>query len=139
MEGRAPVTQSVDLIRTEVRDRLEAQRGLVEGLLLLREQLPGSVFARWSVCGKPGCSCGEGKRHGPYWVLSARSGGKGSFAYVPEDKAEEARGLVGRHREFRQGLKRLKQIGEELGVLLKNYQEVMAREGGQKLGLPRKD
>lgn len=101
----------------------------------LREQLPGSVFARWSVCGKSGCVCQEGKKHGPYWVISARSGGKGSFTYLAGEKAEEARGLVERHREFRQGLRRLKELSEEVGDLLKSYQGVMAREGGEKVGL----
>jgi len=130
-----PALANVEEIRTQVRERLEDQRGLVETLLHLREQLPGSLFARWSVCGKPGCPCGDGKRHGPYWVLSARSGGKGSFAYLPQDRAEEVRSFVERHREFRQGLKKLKQMSEELGDLLRTYQEAMAREGGQKLGL----
>lgn len=131
-----PGLEEVEGIRTQVRERLEDQRGLIESLLHLREQIPGSLFARWSVCGKPGCPCGEGKRHGPYWVLSARSGGKGSFAYLPQEKAEEVRSLVDRYREFRQGLRRLKHLSDELGDLLKTYQEAMARESGEKLGLP---
>jgi hypothetical protein len=109
---------------------------VVEALLRLREQLPGSVFPRWSVCGKANCACSEGKRHGPYWVVSARSGGKGTFTYLATEKADEVRGLVDRHREFRKGLKRLKELGEELGDLLKRYQEAMARKGGERIGLP---
>ena len=66
--------------------RLAEQRALVQSLLRLREQLQGSLFARYGECGKEGCVCRRGSKHGPYYVLSTRSGGQGGFAYL------EARG-----------------------------------------------
>jgi uncharacterized protein DUF6788 len=126
---------SPDEIRRRVREKLLEQRELVEDLLRQREQLQGSLFERWAVCGKEGCSCREGKKHGPYTVLSTRSGGKGGFAYLEGSQAAEARELVKRHRVFKAGMRRLKRVGEQLVVLLRRYQESMARRGGRRVGL----
>ena len=46
-----------EALRQRVLVRLEEQRQLVQSLLALREQLPGSLFARYGVCGKPSCAC----------------------------------------------------------------------------------
>lgn len=124
-----------EAIRQRVRERLSEQRALVRRLLTLREQLSGSLFVRWGECGKPGCACREGHKHGPYYVLSTRSGGRGSYAYVAGENAETARDLVKRHREFKAGLKRLARLNSDLVALLKRYQEAMARRGGRRLGL----
>jgi hypothetical protein len=81
---------SADSIRARVRSRLAEQRTLVSALLRLRAQLQGSLFVRHMECGKPGCACHTGKKHGPYFVLSNRSGGRGSFAYLDAEEAARA-------------------------------------------------
>jgi hypothetical protein len=122
-------------IRRRVREKLQEQRQLVQELLREREQLQGSLFARWAVCGKTGCACREGKKHGPYYVLSTRSGGKGGFAYLEGDQATAARELVKRHRAFKAGMRRLRRASDQLVVLLRRYQEAMARQGGRRVGV----
>ena len=126
---------SAELIRTRVRERLAEQRGVVARLLELREQLRGSLFARYGVCGKASCACRSGRKHGPYLVLSTRSGGAGDFAYLDAGQAREARALVTRYRQYRQGMRRLKRLNEDLVGLLKRYQTATTRRGTQKLGL----
>src|SRR2546427_5440677 len=101
---------STNQIRRRVREKPREQRKLVEELLREREQLQGSLFERWAVCGKDGCACREGRKHGPYYVLSTRSGGSGGFSYLPGSQAAEARDLVKRHRAFRTGMRRLKRV-----------------------------
>jgi hypothetical protein len=107
----------------------------VGSLLEARAQLPGSLFMRYGRCGKPGCACRRGAGHGPYYVLSQRSGGKGAFAYLDAARAREARGLVARARAFRVGLRRLQRLNLELIDLLRRYQIAMARRGGRRLGV----
>ena len=108
---------------------------LVEDLLRRREQLAGSLFVRFGVCGKEGCVCRTGQKHGPYYVLSTRSGGQGAFVYLDATQADAARPLVKAHREFRADLRRLRKINEELVVLLRRYQEAVARQGGRRVGV----
>lgn len=122
-------------IRSQVRKRLAEQRSLVERMLALREQLHGSLFARYAVCGKQGCACRQGRRHGPYYVLSTRSGGRGGFAYLAPSEAARARGLVAGHRSFRAALRRLRQVNQDLVGLLRRYGAATAKRGDKRLGL----
>jgi hypothetical protein len=124
-----------DDLRRRVRARLEDQRKVVRALIEARAQLPGSLFTRYGRCGKPGCACRQGPGHGPYYVLSQRSRGKGRFAYLDATRAREARGLVARGRSFRAGLRRLQKLNLELLDLLRRYQIAMATRGGHRVGL----
>ena len=122
-------------LRKRVRARLGEQRALVQSLLRQRELLQGSLFARYGECGKEGCACRQGRKHGPYYVLSMRSGGKGAFAYLEgraaAGGAEPRRALPG----VPAGLRRLKKLNLELVDLLRRYQEAMTRKGGRRLGV----
>lgn len=127
-----------DDLRRRVRARLADQRRVVRALIEARAQLPGSLFTRYGRCGKPGCACRRGPGHGPYYVLSQRSRGKGGFAYLDAARARDARGLVARARSFRAGLRRLQKLNLELLDLLRRYQIAMASRGGQRVGLAAK-
>ncbi|HUG52995.1 MAG TPA: DUF6788 family protein [Vicinamibacteria bacterium] len=122
-----------DEIRERVRRRLAEQRTLVSALLRERSQLRGSLLVRYMECGKAGCGCHTGPRHGPYYVLSDRSGGRGSFAYLDPARARRARPLVERYRAFRRRLQRLQRVNRELVVLLRRYQQAQLRRTGARL------
>ena len=125
-----------DAVRQRVRARLEEQRTLVEELLKRRAQLAGSLFVRYGVCGKENCACRTtGRKHGPYYVLSTRSGGQGGFAYLDSTRMAEARTLVRAFREYRRGMRRLKKLGEEVVALLRRYQELTTRQGRQQVSI----
>ena len=124
-------------IRARIRETLAEQRRLVASLLRLREQLAGSLFVRYGQCGKAGCVCSSGRRHGPYYVLSTRSGGQGGFAYLEGRGAKEAGRLVARHKEFKTRFRRLKKTNTEIVSLLRRYQRTMARQGDRRLRLAR--
>src|SRR5216683_1984600 len=124
---------SAEAIRARVRSRLVEQRGLVSALLRLRAQLQGSLLIRHMECGKAGCACHTGRKHGPYFVLSNRSGGRGTFAYLDPARAARARALVGRYREFRRGLRRLQRVNVELVGLLRRYQQAQLKRTGARL------
>ncbi len=122
-------------IRARVRRKVAAQRALVAALLEQRAQLQGSLLVRYMECGKAGCACHGGRKHGPYFVLSNRSRGRGSFAYLDAAEAARARTLVRRYREFRRGLGRLQKVNVELVALLRRYQQARLRQTGTRLGL----
>ena len=122
-------------IGARVRRRVAEQRALVSSLLELRAQIQGSLLVRYMECGKSGCACHTGRKHGPYFVLSNRSRGRGSFAYLDRAEAARARTLVRRYREFRRGLVRLQKVNVELVGLLRRYQEARLRQTGTRLGL----
>jgi hypothetical protein len=123
-------------LRARVRQTLAEQRRLVARLLHQRAQLQGSLLVRYMECGKAGCACHGGRRHGPYFVLSNRSGGAGTFAYLDAARATRARALVRRYREFRRGLQRLQKVNVELVTLLRRYQKAQLKRTGARLGMP---
>lgn len=123
-------------LRERVRAKLAEQRTLVSALLRGRAQLQGSLLVRFMECGKPACACHAGRKHGPYVVLSQRSGGRGAFSYLDPARAARARSLVRRYRDFRRGLGRLQKVNVELVALLKRYQRAQLRRTGARLGLP---
>jgi hypothetical protein len=129
------VRNDPDEIRRRVRVRLAEQRKVVRALIEARAQLPGSLFVRYGRCGKEGCACRRGPGHGPYYILSRRSGGRGGFAYLDAARARAARGLVARARGFRRDMRRLQKINLELLDLLRRYQLGMARQGVRRIGV----
>lgn len=126
-----------DIVRLEqgIRDRLSEHESLVDALLQEREQIKGSLFARFAVCGKANCACAQGEKHGPYYVLSNRSGGEGAFVYLKEDQVSRVRELVDRHRRFRKGLKRLKGLSSKLHEMFLKYEVTAARAGSRQAGM----
>ena len=125
----------IEAIRRQVRIRLREQGILVRLLLQQREQLQGSLFPRYAVCGKPTCVCRTGRRHGPYYVLSSRRAGRGTFAYLDATEVTQARDLLRRHREFRRGMARLRRLNADLVELLRRYQQAIVKRGGERMGI----
>jgi hypothetical protein len=126
-----------DLVRLErgIRVSLTEHESLVDALLQEREQIRGSLFSRFAVCGKPNCACAQGEKHGPYYVLSNRSGGEGAFIYLKEEQVSRVRELVDRHRRFKKGLKRLKGLSSRLHTLFEQYEATAARAGSRQADL----
>lgn len=48
--------------------------------------LAGTVIADFVRCGKPGCRCRRGERHGPYFYHTFREGGRLRRLYVPRSE-----------------------------------------------------
>jgi hypothetical protein len=116
-----------------IRDRLIEHESLVDALLQERAQIRGSLFSRFAVCGKTGCACARGEKHGPYYVLSSRSGGEGAFIYLKEDQVSRVRELVNRHRRFRKGLRRLRGLSSKLQAMLENYETSATLAGSRQV------
>lgn len=126
-----------DLFRLEqgIRVSLLEHDSLVDALLQERAQIRGSLFSRFAMCGKANCACAQGEKHGPYYVLSNRSGGEGAFVYLKQEQVSRVRELVNRHRRFKKGLKRLKGLSSKLHVLFEKYESSAARAGSRQVDL----
>jgi len=49
--------------------------------------IQGSLVVYRTTCYRPGaCHCHKGKKHGPYWYLSMRRGGKTKKVLIPKKK-----------------------------------------------------
>ena len=92
-----------------MRARLAEQRDAGASLLAPARAAPGLAASRATArAARRPARAARGPKHGPYFVLSTRSGGRGGFEYLEDAQAGRgARDLVERHREFQDGLRRL--------------------------------
>jgi len=95
-----------------LRDR---RRRVVRQLPDLQHILRGSLLERYLTCGKPGCRCARGERHGPVWYLSVTlRAGKTVGMQVPAAKVPAIRRLLANHRNLKARLEAIAEINWEL-------------------------
>jgi hypothetical protein len=91
------------------------REGLTKLLPPLREILRGSLMERYLTCGKPGCKCARGERHGPVWYLSVsldqahRTG-----STVPSHQVEQVRRWIENYHHVKERLDKISDINREL-------------------------
>lgn len=73
---------------------------LVRRLARAGEIMKGSLVERWTRCGRPGCRCGKGQKHGPYLYVSVFRDGRTRSVYVPQHLQEEVRRWVQNTRDL---------------------------------------
>ena len=80
------------------------------------ELLRGSYVEQWLTCGKPTCSCHQGRKHGPYYYLtqSLGAGQVRKFLLKGPEQQEQARQATAAYSQFIQRLEELSQINAEL-------------------------
>lgn len=55
------------------------------------KMLQGSLVALYRKCGKKGCRCERGEKHGPAYYLSYKEGGVTQMVYIPVSRLEEVK------------------------------------------------
>lgn len=55
------------------------------------DMLQGSLVTLYRRCGKKGCGCERGKKHGPAYYLSYKEGGKTQMVYIPASRLREVK------------------------------------------------
>ena len=86
-----------------------AERKLVAAVVEACERkLWGSLGAGYRRCGRPGCHCARGEKHGPVFYLTGGEHGHSRNIYVPEELGEEVEAGVAACRGYRElGTRRL--------------------------------
>jgi hypothetical protein len=83
-------------------------------LALARRALFGTLSQTYRTCGRPGCRCHRGHKHGPHLYVSFRGaeGTTGGY-YVPQQLAEAMRGGVAAWQELQQVLRQLAEANRQ--------------------------
>lgn len=69
---------------------LKKDRDKIEDLALRPvRMIDGYWVARYIKCGKPGCKCAGGERHGPYYYISRTVKGKTRLEYVDTERLKK--------------------------------------------------
>ena len=78
----------------------ERRRVLLRGFGAGGAILKASLIERFTVCGRPGCRCLRGARHGPYLYVSVFDGQQSRQLYVPQSMAAQVRRWVQNYHEL---------------------------------------
>ena len=73
--------------------------------------LAGSLVKQYVVCGKPGCRCQRGQKHGPLYYLYWKEQGRSRSLYVPRARVAEMRRQIQNYRGLQKELARRVQLG----------------------------
>jgi hypothetical protein len=78
------------------RDRIE------EIVAATAKMLWGSLGAVYRRCGRKGCHCATGEKHGPVFYLTRSEAGRTRNIYVPPELREEVEAGVAAYRRYRE-------------------------------------
>ena len=94
-----------------------------------RRALFGSLSQTYRTCGRPGCRCHQGHKHGPHLYVSYRGpDGTTTGYYVPQHLAKAMREGVAAWGELQQALRQLAEL---------NRQRLWARQAARGARRPR--
>ena len=73
--------------------------------------IEGCIHKIYKKCGNPKCHCVSGKKHGPYWAISKKTGGKTKITYISDaDILKKAFA----YKKYNKDLARLRKINEKI-------------------------
>jgi hypothetical protein len=94
----------------------QRKKALLHLLRLPPEVLRASCVQQFLTCGKPACSCHQGRKHGPYCYLTLclAAGHIRKFLLKHPDQQQQARAGTAAYARFMEGVEELSQINAEL-------------------------
>jgi hypothetical protein len=94
----------------------QRRAALLRQMALPPQAIRASVVERFGTCGKPGCACHAGAKHGPYYYLTqcVAVGHVRKFLLKTADALGAARDAVTAFNQFYDQLEELSQINAEL-------------------------
>ena len=91
------------------------KEGLIKRMPPLGETLRGSLLERYMTCGKPGCKCARGERHGPVWYMSVTLGQARTAGHtVSAEQLDKVRVWIANFHEAKEYLEKISEINWEL-------------------------
>ncbi len=66
----------------------------------LLPMMAGSLVEQYVTCGKSGCRCTRGQKHGPLYYLYWKEQGRSRSLYVPREKVSELRRQIQNYHRF---------------------------------------
>jgi len=106
----------------KIQERIKACRKELEYLATELKNpgkmVAGAIIQRYTVCGKVGCRCLSGQRHGPYPALSRPNG---QVVYLNRKLHASITPYVERYQAFQRHLSQWRKLIRELDELLSNF------------------
>jgi hypothetical protein len=110
--------------RRKIRSAETERQKCFETLLDLRDLFAASLSKVWRTCGKEGCVCTRGKRHGPYYFLSIQSAGRNERYHLSEAEALRLFPGIQRYLRFVRLLRQLRAVDRRIEAGMRRLQSL---------------
>ena len=74
-------------------------------------------------CGKQGCKCTTGEKHGPYPAIQLKIKNKRTIKMIKKNDIDEVEKKVNRYKEYQDGLAKINKLHKEIHELLKEIRD----------------
>lgn len=100
----------------KLRELEERRKHVGERLTGIGDMRQGSVYERYSKCGKAGCRCAVEEKylHGPKVTLTKTAGGKTVLRTIPKAAVESTKAQIERFQQFRRVSQEFLAVNEEI-------------------------
>jgi len=93
---------------------LARRRALFDKLEGLTEMVNGTVTQIYRRCGKPGCKCAQGEKHGPAQALLFKEDGRSQMVYLPRGSLSECRRRRTQYDRFKDVTQRILSVNRQI-------------------------
>ena len=76
--------------------------------------MQGTLHERYLPCGKEGCKCKKGEKHGPFYYLVYQEDGRQRTQYIPRRKLKEVKEAVKAYKKVKGILAEVAEINRKL-------------------------
>lgn len=112
-------------LKQKVNSLMRQRNQLEERLIRSGPLLKGSLFEQYRKCGKSGCKCERGERHGPYPYLVVGKGKARRLTYVTASMRLEIKRRAENSKGFAALLTRLDLLSSDITAGLKDIRRIL--------------
>lgn len=113
MTERRPSPKQLDRRLDRLRSDYEAAKARIAEIGFTCE---GSLIERYTTCNNPNCRCADPRqRHGPYWQLSWKQGGKTASKIISAEDAALYQEWINNRQRLEAALKQMRDISRQAG------------------------
>ena len=100
-----------DEIRKAIWGLSQKRSKLQSRLMQPSPMIEGCLHKIYKKCGNPKCYCRDGKKHGPYWAISKKTGDRVKITYVSDTDTIKKSFA---YKRYNKDLARLRKINEKI-------------------------
>lgn len=114
-------------IRRQIAASISKRAALERELINSRCKMTiGTLVKRYVICGKPGCKCSKGFKHGPFLYLYKIVNGVNIRNYINKKNTKTIKAL-GRYKTFQQNLAEVRILNKEINELFNDLRDGLSK------------
>ncbi|MFH1452919.1 MAG: DUF6788 family protein [Armatimonadota bacterium] len=110
-------------ISTDISKRTKLEKELLNSYYRIEM---GSLIKRYVLCGKPGCKCAKGAKHGPFLYLYKAVNGKNIRSYINKKDIKLIKALE-RYKVFQQKLAEVRILNKGINELFNDLRDGLSK------------